>query len=128
MTSKNPAETETIDAPGESATLVTPDTAEASAALDPLDALTSPAEVEEGASTREIDPRIKVFVDRGQERTEAAPRKWSYVTLPEAEVKRVTRDAKRYARATGRTFRVKHSDNPNRLVYRVIAKVVKADE
>lgn len=95
-------------------------------AVNPLDALATPGEVED--SGRAIDPRIIDFVNRGQVRTEAAPRKWSYVTLPETEVKRVTRDAKRYARETGRVFRVKHTDNPNRLVYRVVAKVATAAE
>lgn len=107
MTSENPTETVTFD---------------------PLDALDSPAEIEDTPRAREIDPRIKAFVDRGQARTEAAPRKWSYVTLPEEEVKRVTRDAKKYARETGRVFRVKHSEDPTRLVYRVVAKAATAAE
>lgn len=129
MTRKNSEETAVLVEPGtsgETTVVDEPVTSEESSIPDVLDALAAPGEVEE--ATREIDPRIIDFVNRGQARTEAAPRKWSYVTLPESEVKRVTKDAKQYARETGRVFRIKRSDNPTRLVYRVTAKVTTTAE
>lgn len=100
----------------------TPETPDAETPVNALDLLTS--EPEETAETgREIDQRIKDFVDRGEAMTRAKPRKW-FVTpeIPEDELKKILADAKRHARDTGRVFRRKSHDNPRRLVYRVTAK------
>lgn len=112
MTSKSQTETEhKIDTPE---------------AVDPLSALNTPEEID---TTPEADPRIKAFVEEGLRKTQEKPRKWFRVILPETEVKRVTKQAKDYARQTGKQFRISAKDkngNPwpaGHLVYRVTAKI-----
>lgn len=94
--------------------------------LSALDA--EPEEIENPSVTHEIDDRIKAFVDRGALLTVQKPRKWFAVTLPAEKIREVARDAKRYARETGRTFRVKNTGEEGKLVYRVTPQPEKREE
>lgn len=93
--------------------------------VDSLDALNTPEEID--APKAETDPRIKSFVENGLKLTAEKPRKWFSVNLPEDQVRKVTKEAKAYARESGYTFRVKTTEDATRLVYRVTAKVVRED-
>lgn len=123
MTSKTPAPPapeETPPAPEQAPPAPEPDH------LSALDA--EPEEIESPSVTHEIDDRIKAFVDRGALLTVQKPRKWFAVALPAEKVREVTRDAKRYARETGRVFRVKNTGVEGKLVYRVIPQPEKREE
>lgn len=126
MTSKTPAPPapeETPSAPEEAPSAPSAPEPDHLSALD-----AEPEEIENPAITLKIDDRIKAFVDRGAILTIQKPRKWFAVALPAEKIREVTRDAKRYARETGRTFRVKNTGEEGKLVYRVTPQPEKREE
>jgi hypothetical protein len=71
----------------------------------------------------DVPDEVKNFVTAGHEHWKAVSTAWREVTLTsENAVQEVTRMARKYARATGRTFRVKTHPDKNKLVYKVTDK------
>lgn len=100
----------------------TPSAEATETAVNPLELLTETREI---TAVDEVDERIRKFVDNGHKLTLEKPRKWFGVELPEAEITKIVRDAKNYARATDRVFRVKNTAKTGLLVYRVVSKVAR---
>lgn len=78
-------------------------------------------------STAEVPGEVKAFVDRAHTAWQERPKKWREITLPTEEaVADVVKLAKKFARATDRTFRQRTHDGPaTTLQYKVTDKVVK---
>lgn len=97
-----------------------------------LAALAESEEVSKDEFTLETKPvadEIKAFVDAGYKHWQAEPKVWRKVPLgSEDAVKEVTRDARRYAKATGRTFRRKSVKNTGLLVYKVTDQSTSAED
>lgn len=94
----------------------------ATPALD-LSALANSEEHTPAPSEVRVPDEVKAFVDAGHQAWKDAPKKWRRVVLgSEDAVKSVRNMARRYAKATGRTFRVKDQDDKNALVYKVTDK------
>jgi hypothetical protein len=73
-----------------------------------------------------VPNEVKNFVTASHEHWKTISTAWREVTLAsEDAVQEVIRMAKEYARATGRTFRVKTHPDKNKLVYKVTDKVTK---
>ena len=83
---------------------------------DPQEHAPSPADVN-------VPQEIKAFVKAGHEYWKNTPKKWREVVLGTADaVTEVTKDARKFAKAMGLTFRVKPQANAGKLVYKVTDK------
>jgi hypothetical protein len=70
-----------------------------------------------------VPDEVKNFVTASHEHWKTTSTAWREVTLAsEDAVQEVIRLARKYARATGRTFRVKTHPDKNKLVYKVTDK------
>lgn len=98
----------------------TPDAPE----VNPLAALAESTEHEVTAAEVKVPEEIKAFVNTAHEFWQSKPKKWRAVTLANADtVKDVTGKSRKFASATGRTFRVnKQATTDTRLVYKVTNK------
>jgi len=80
-------------------------------------------------STADVPEEVKAFVDRAHAHWKDRPKKWREIELPTAEaVAEVRKLAKKFARATDRTFRERKQDNPTVLHYKVTDKVARDEE
>lgn len=103
---------------------------ETPAEVNPLAALAESTEHEVTAAEVNVPQEIKDFVNAGHEFWQTKPKKWRSVVLANAgTVKDVTNKSRKFASATGRTFRVnKQATTDTRLVYKITDKPQAATE